>query len=341
MFKRSRELQESLRDKEWLKVRIERLIGKSLSWVRDRIARQRLRIKWFKGGDEGPRVVRPENVVWIFGSGRTGSTWLSEMMVSLADHTRWHEPLVGYLFGHAYQEQGTGRTDDRHFIFGGDRRVWMSSIRSFVLEQATARFPERLDDGYLVIKEPHGSLGAPLLMEALPESRMIFLVRDPRDVVASALDAHKKGGWAQVRSGKRKGPSPQKRPDHWPDRFVKSRSRNYLRDIQCVQQAYEAHGGRKVLVRYEDLRADPLGTMERIYRSLEIPADAGALARAVRRHSWERLPEGAKGEGKFYRKATPGGWREDLTAEQVRIVEDITAPLLEWFYPERTKELRQ
>ena len=142
MFKRSRVLQKSLRDKEWLKVRIERLIGKSLSWIRDRIARQRLRIKRLKGGDEGPRVVRSGNVVWIFGSGRTGSTWLSKMMGSLADHTRWHEPLVGYLFGHAYQEQGTVRTDDRHFIFGGDKRVWMSSIRSFVLDQATAMLEE-------------------------------------------------------------------------------------------------------------------------------------------------------------------------------------------------------
>ena len=327
MFRR---LQESLRSEQRLRVRLKRLINrKGRSWANDCIARQRLRIKRFKGGAESPHVIRPENVVWIFGSGRTGSTWLSEMMGSLADHTRWHEPLVGYLFGHAYQERGKSRRDDRHFIFGGDRRIWLSSIRSFVLDQATARFPERLDGGYLVVKEPHGSLGAPLIMEALPESRMIFLMRDPRDVAASALDAHREGSWARVRSGKRKGSSAQERPN----RFVDSRSRNYLRDIECVKQAYETHKGRKVLVRYEDLRADTVGTMERIYSALGILADAEALARAVRRHSWEMVPEAEKGEGKFYRKATPGGWRGDLTPEQAKIVESITAPLLEEFYP--------
>jgi hypothetical protein len=45
------------------------------------------------------------------------------------------------------------------------------------------------------------------------------------------------------------------------------------------------------------------------------------------------LPGGEKGAGRFYRKGTPGGWREDLTPQQVRIVEEITAPLLRDFYP--------
>lgn len=56
------------------------------------------------------------------------------------------------------------------------------------------------------------------------------------------------------------------------------------------------------------------------------------LARGVEKHAFENLPEEEKGQGKFYRKATPGGWREDLTPEQAEIVEEITAPLLEEFY---------
>ncbi|HEU4494146.1 MAG TPA: hypothetical protein VFR69_08145, partial [Rubrobacteraceae bacterium] len=55
---------------------------------------------------------------------------------------------------------------------------------------------------------------------------------------------------------------------------------------------------------------------------------------AVEKHSWENVPEEEKGEGKFHRKATPGGWREDLTPGQAQIVERITAPLLKEFsYP--------
>jgi hypothetical protein len=31
--------------------------------------------------------IRPENIVWVFGAGRTGSTWLTSMMSDLEGHT--------------------------------------------------------------------------------------------------------------------------------------------------------------------------------------------------------------------------------------------------------------
>jgi hypothetical protein len=63
--------------------------------------------------------------------------------------------------------------------------------------------------------------------------------------------------------------------------------------------------------------------------------DEEELARVVHKHSWENIPPEKRGEGKFYRKATPGGWQEDLTPEQVETVERITAPLLRTFYPDK------
>ena len=170
------------------------------------------------------------------------------------------------------------------------------------------------------------------MMEALPESRMIFLIRDPRDVAASSMDARRKGGW-QYENRNRGDQQREALSDKDPDAFVKWRANSYLEVISRAKEAFDAHKGRKVLVRYEDLRADTLGQMRRLYATLEIPVDQKQLAKAVHKHSWENIPEEKKGEGKFYRKATPGGWQDDLTPEQAEIVEKITAPLLKEFYP--------
>jgi hypothetical protein len=281
--------------------------------------------------------MRPENLVWMFGTARTGSSWLSAIMGEIGGYSRWHEPLVGHLFGNLYYERAGHRGEDEHFILGARYRdLWLATVRRFVLDSAAARFPEVAEGGYLIIKEPQGSMGAPLLMEALPESRMILLVRDPRDVVASNLDAHKKGTWTadlMRKGGKEKPPS---LAESRPDVFVKGQARRYVRDVGNAKKAYDAHRGLKVLVRYEDLRADTLGTMKRIYSALEIPVDEAELARSVEKNSWEKIPAEQKGEGKFHRKAKPGGWREDLTPMQVEIVEGVAGSLLRELYPVRS-----
>jgi hypothetical protein len=253
------------------------------------------------------------------------------MMDEIEGYTRWHEPLVGHLFGNLYYIRAKHRSEDEHFILGGGKDLWLGSVRNFVLDSADARFPE-VGGGYLVVKEPQGSMGAPLLMEALPESRMILLVRDPRDVVASWLDATRKGGW-QAERRKNNGRRPDQLSETNPNAFVKRHANAYLHNVGNAKRAYDAHRGRKVVVRYEELRSDALGTMRRMYAALGLAVDEGELAAAVERHAWEQIPEEEKGEGKFHRKAKPGGWQEDLTPKQAETVARITAPLLEEFYP--------
>ena len=297
------------------------------------------RLKRYRG--RGPKIesggggIRPENLVWIFGAARTGSTWLGAMMADLDGHDWWHEPLVGHLFGHLYQERAGQRRDDEHFILGGGGDLWLNPVRTFVLDSAARRFPAVAEGGrYLVIKEPHGSQGAPLLMQALPESRMILLVRDPRDVVASRLDLAREGSVSRQAMHRRDQAKKNLAADERPEDFVRGQAKRYLRHIEFVKLAYEAHGGPKARIRYEDLMADTLGEMKRLYSALMIPVDERELARVVQRHRWENIPERKKGKGKFHRKATPGGWTEDLTPQQITTVEKITAPLLEEFYPE-------
>ena len=313
-----------------------RLLEQGCRWLLDiyrdispKTARLRARLE---GRNARVNGVAPENIIWIFGSGRSGSTWLRGMMEELDRHHAWEEPMVGRLFGEFHDRAPESDLRRPDFIMGdATRKAWMMAIRSFVLDYISYARPRLGADDYLVVKEPNGSMGAPLLAEALPESRMILLIRDPRDIVSSQLDGARRGGWMY----KRKENEDWKRkalPDNDPDTFVKNRSQRYLLHAGGATRAYNAHRGPKVLVRYEDLRVDTLGTMERIYSTLGLLVDERELARVVEKHSWENIPEEEKGEGKFRRKATPGGWRDDLTAQQAKIVEEVTAPLLEEFY---------
>jgi GT2 family glycosyltransferase len=289
-------------------------------------------------GDERPirsfappfahETLRTEQLIWIFGSPRTGSTWLSRIMAELDNLVRWHEPYVGLLFGSFIYErlgESSKLLNNPGFIMGeAHRKVWLNSIRNFVVDGAIARYPHLRRNQYLVVKEPNGSVGASLLLEATPESRLIFLIRDPRDVIASRLEAFGEDGWAAQNWDLS---TTEKR-----DALTKRLSEDYFRAVSQVRKAYGVHPGRKTLVRYEDLRYDTAGTLAAMYVDLGVEFDGTRLEAAVAKHSWEQIPSIDKGKGKFYRKAQPGGWREDLSPEQVSIVEDITGPVLREFY---------
>ena len=291
---------------------------------RDReISRLRARLA---ASDVATGGIVPGHLIWIFGVARTGSSWLGAMMGDLEDHATWYEPYVGDVFGHAYYmragEQQRARED---YILGDPyREAWTRSLRTFVLDGAGARFPELGENDYLVVKEPNGSVGAPLLVEALPESRVILLVRDPRDVVSSLLAAQRRGSW---------GAGEDALADADPDEFARQRARMYDASFGKAWEAYEEHRGRKAATRYEDLRYDTIGELERVYSALGIPVEEEQLRRVVEKHAWESIPEKQKGPTKPRRKATPGGWQHDLTPEQARMVEEITAPVLDEFYP--------
>jgi hypothetical protein len=119
-------------------------------------------------------------------------------------------------------------------------------------------------------------------------------------------------------------------------RYLRALSRQYVRQMSNGKKAFDDHDGRKILVRYDDLRSNTLATMRDLCAALELPVDGEKLEEVVNKHSWENIPQRERGEGKFYRKATSGGWREDLTPEQANIVENITAPLIEEFSQRRT-----
>ncbi|HEV8044799.1 MAG TPA: sulfotransferase domain-containing protein, partial [Rubrobacter sp.] len=266
---------------------------------------------------------------------RSGTTWLQDIMGTLGDAEIWEEPFVGNLFGRFYYEWAQeGQLRARNFILGEPvRAAWTRGIRRFVLEVSKGRFPMIDEHKEVIVKEPSGSIGAPLLLQALPESKVVLLIRDPRDVAASYLDASHKGAWLYNR---RSGGwiKDSELADRDPDEFVRRIAEEYVLHVGNAREAYDTHDGPKALVRYEDLTADTVGTVEKMYARLGITVDGEEIEQAVKQHSWENIPGEEKGSGKFYRKGKAGSWREDLSPGQVKIVEEATAPLLKEFYPE-------
>ncbi|MGI8651137.1 MAG: sulfotransferase family protein [Rubrobacter sp.] len=294
---------------------------------------QRLQDKF--GGEEkaegpvvGERVVA-ENFVWIFGTGRSGSSWISRMLRDLRGYTLWNEPLVGHMLGHLYHERGSEIHHLDNFLLGGDEALWLPPVREFILAAASAKFPQNVGEPgrYLVVKEPHGSIGADIISRAFPESRMVVLLRDPRDVTASKLDAARPGSWAK------KGDLYEKLGGD-ETKYVNSRAYGYVRDLDYARRAYEAHPGPKATIRYEDVRAEPEIHLEKLLRELGLRYRKEDIARVVEKHDWSNVPREQRGSGKILRKARPGGYREDLTEEQIHLIEKATAHYLDEFYPD-------
>ena len=301
---------------------------------------EELRVKVAAKGYEAAGL-KPENIIWILGSPRTGSTWLGRMLGQLDGLRVWQEPFFGVMLSFRDNIANSGYAQKESFLFGEPNKpIWLQHMRRLFLAVGEARFgqPE-----HLVVKEPNGSVGSGLILEAFPESGTILLVRDPRDVVASLLDLAKPGAWyaydrfemsaAEADFDPHSGSFDFTQPSTNDER-VEQLASDVTKSFEAAREAFDAHRGRKTLVRYEDLRTDPMSTMRDICRALNLAVDEDQLTRSVEKASWENVPAERKGAGKHHRKATPGGWREDLTPEQAKIVEKAAASLLEEFYAE-------
>lgn len=93
------------------------------------------------------------------------------------------------------------------------------------------------------------------------------------------------------------------------------------------------------LVRYEDMKADTAGVLSRALSFAQHKAGAHEIERAVSLADFSQLQaqELAKGfregprprpDGRFFRRGEAGGWRDELTAEQIACIERDHAPMM-------------
>jgi hypothetical protein len=277
----------------------------------------------------------PFDLTWIFGSSRSGSTWLMHMLGERPEIRTFNETGLGHHLGvwrpialawATATEAPTlttfaqAKRSNPDYLFAEEYRDrWQPALRTLLLDRIEAALrSDAPGEGALpvaLIKEPGGSQVADWLVSLVPESKLIFLLRDGRDVVESWLDAHSPGSWHSFDFGV----APQGRTA-----FLAWQATVWRYRTEVVQRVYEAHDpSRRVLVRYEDLLRQPEHELGRVFDMLELSVTEEELAEIVARHSLETVPESERGAGQFVRFGESGRWRTALSAEEQAAVATI------------------
>ena len=304
----------------------------SLRRLRSGLARRSARLRSSLRPDAGDLE---ERLVWIMGSPRTGSTWILNLLGWLTNAPMIDEPLIGTHLATSVAAI-TGRpgkgTDDLitdvsrerpdYFFSDAHADAWVPALRDLMLRRFGSGLPAERDHRLVFVKEPHGSLGAPILLRCLPTSRLLYLVRDGRDVVDSILDGID-GGWIADsfgldvdQYGGRKG-------------LLATRAEQWTRDMAGVQAAYDQHDpSRRMMLRYEDMLADPVEQLARVLDWLGRPQEREQIQAVVDRLSSDNVPAESRGPGKFVRAATSGLWRSHFDEGEQALLNEIMAPTL-------------
>ncbi len=222
------------------------------------------------------------------------------------------------------------REGDPSYFFAEEfETVWRPRLRTLILERIGAQADlaageHSLKDPLIVVKEPNGSQAAPLIASTLPGSRLLFLLRDARDVLESLLDAVSPGSWLAGGLDTATVASPGGR-----EKFLSRHAWLWLHRTTMIERALAAHpAALQMTVRYEDLRAETEETLGRIVKWLGVEADPPALAEAVHATAFESLPADARGRGNATRFAEPGHWRRGLSDSEQALLNEILGPKL-------------
>ena len=269
-------------------------------------------------------------LVWLASYPKSGNTWVRAFL---------HNYIVNEETPHSINSLVDFSVAECAAAFFGPPGEVMEpravqAKRPLVHEQLTG-----LHDDLVFVKTHNANLsvhGADLCTPG-PTAGAIYIVRDPRDVAVSYA----------AYTGKS--------VDEIIDFMGQDGAANASDGVQVFEllSSWSGHAlswvaaPRRLLVRYEDLIADPVRGFGRIIRFLgarDAAPEPERLARAISFSSFTTLSgqeerqgyqaSGAKG-GKFFRAGKAGGWREQLTPEQAAKIWSAHGPVMGKFgYPQ-------
>jgi len=253
-------------------------------------------------------------VYWIASYPKSGNTWMRTFIATVFNNGE--RPNLDQLRQIA--------PDDNHGQFYRpllDKPIELATLEDLArvrpaAQQAMANALPRL--GFL---KTHSALVRHLgsmTINAEITAGAIYLVRHPLDVAVSYSDFRDRDVDETIARMEQSGFILPK-PERGAYRIAGSWSEN-------VQSWTRQPHDRLLVLRYEDLLADPLATFGKVIDFLRLPLDPGVLERSIAATSFAQLQAAEASQGfverpaetkAFFREGRAGQWRERLTEAQV------------------------
>ena len=263
-----------------------------------------------------------EDTVFVSSTGRSGSTWLAEMVVALAGYHVLYEPFhlgsnpvprrYGFTWNN-YVRPGASVPEKEAYV---ERILNGQELSTRTLNRRVIRPLKLLGVRGYIVKSINANMMLAWLSETFP-TKTILLIRHPCAVVASQLRA---GGWSW-RAHKDALYLPEQLMSDYPhlqeiyDEL--SSSEENLAFNWAIQNFIPLHQkGRWLTTTYEKLVRDEQEEIERIFSYLGHPVPEEALDRFGR--------ESTSGSSfRIDQKDLLAGWRDHLSASQVQSILNV------------------
>lgn len=246
---------------------------------------------------------------FIIGCARSGTSILGELIAS--------HPDVHYLFeAHSIWELGgTGKNESHRLVTNHASEPVKKEIRAWFKSQ-------EVEEKHLIEKNPRNVLRIPYVKEIFPNSKLLHIVRDGRDVSCSLVPGCGGERWAHLK------------PPSW-----KTFSKRYSGALRCAYTWKEVveislddlRDVDHLQIRYEELILKPLAVSKRIFSYLGLSLNPSVVDFCEKISNDTNSTYHAKYQDRWYQpnhSRRIGRWHENLTFKEQEEINELLGPLL-------------
>jgi sulfotransferase family protein len=279
-------------------------------------------------------------LLFVVGAPRSGTTWLQRLLASHPDvrtgqesklFTTYVSPQLAAWRREMQRQPRPGRPLTGRLHTGVScyftEQEFLKVLRAYTAELLRPMVGDLRSHEWFLEKTPTHAQCLDDIRLILPEARVVHLIRDGRDVVASLLAASHTWGTA------------------WAPHTARRAARTWVANVQNARRAgAQFPADRYCEIRYEELSARTARVLRRVTDFLGLEWAETDLDAAIRANTADELRAGRgtdirlggefQSEGRvtepegFVRRATVGAWRQDLSPGQRFVVSWVARDLL-------------